>query len=301
MTSALIQKIIEPLKPFLDNPNYKEIIIEAPYFINVETIQGKWEYFHDENLSLDRLYRMIRILANQEGKTFNEENCLVAVTIDGRHRVQATFGHRTNNNISITIRLKRNSLITLDDFNFTEDLKEKLINLVKTKKTFLISAGTGTGKTTLLNSLIKHIPASERIITIENVREIEIDPKIYTHHCSLIYLEDDPKFIAELLNSSLRKRPDRILIGELRNENSSFFLKVCRTGHGGTISTIHSDNPEDAIETLIHNIKITGNNSQTNNELREELKRKIDAILQIKREYIKDQMVVSGYLQEINQ
>ncbi len=298
--SNLIKKNLEILQPFLDNQNYKEIIIEKPYSINVETIEGRWLHFSHDKLSLEHLFGMTKLLATVSGKNFNEKDCIISVIIDQQHRLQAVYGQQTNNNISITIRLKRNSLLNLDDFNFSLELKEQLINLVKTRKTILISGGVGCGKTTLLNSLVKFISPSERIITIENVREIEIDPEIYQHHCALTYLEDKAHNIADLLNSSLRMRPDRILIGELRNENTYLFLRACNTGHEGTISTIHANTPKGAIDALIHNIKTGTHNNHDETQIRQEFTRNINAILQLKREYQNDKMVVSGYLEELS-
>jgi type IV secretion system protein VirB11 len=297
--SNLIKKNLEILQPFLDNQHYKEIIIEKPYSINVETIEGKWLHFSHDKLSLEHLFGMTKLLATVSGKNFNEKDCIISAIIDQKHRLQAVYGKQTNNNISITIRLKRNSLLNLDDFNFSLELKEKLINFVKNRKTILISGGVGCGKTTLLNSLVKFISPSERIITIENVREIEINPEIYTHYCALTYLEDKAHNIAELLNSSLRMRPDRILIGELRNENTFLFLRACNTGHEGTISTIHANTPKGAIDALIHNIKTGTHNNHDETQIRQEFTRNINAILQLKREYQNDKMVVSGYLEEL--
>jgi type IV secretion system protein VirB11 len=296
--SNLIKKNLEILQPFLDNQHYKEIVIEKPYSINVETIEGKWLHFSHDKLSLEHLFGMTKLLATVSGKNFNEKDCIISVAIDQKHRLQAVYGKQTNNNISITIRLKRNSLLNLDDFNFSLELKEKLINLVKNRKTILISGGVGCGKTTLLNSLVKFINHSERIITIENVREIEINPDIYKHYCALTYLEDKTHNIADLLNSSLRMRPDRILIGELRNENTYLFLRACNTGHEGTISTIHANTPKGAIDALIHNIKTGTQNNHDETQIRQEFTRNINAILQLKREYQNDKMVVSGYLEE---
>ena len=302
MTDLLLSKNLEPLQAFLDNLDYKEIAITKPYQINIETLSGKWLHFEDDRLSLQYLYGLSRLLAIKEGKRFNAEDSILSATIDNKHRVNVVYGKQTNHDISITIRLKRNSSFDLDLFAISDTDKQRLIELVQQKKNILISGGTGTGKTTLLNSLIRFINPSERIITIENVQEIEIDHNLHKNHDALIYLADDSTRIGNLLNAALRMRPDRIIIGELRHENSYLFLRAANTGHEGTISTIHANSPRGAIDALIHNIKSHSNVGSSSNSppnsssssgkishdeqrLREEIERNVDVVVQLRREY----------------
>lgn len=301
MTDILVNKNLEPLRKIIDDLNYKEIAITRPFYMKVETMRGEWKTVEDKSLSLQYLYGLCRLLAVKEGKRFNEKDSILSATIDNKHRLNAIYGKQTNHDISISIRLKRNSSFSLDDFLMSEEDKEILIELVKTKKTILISGGTGTGKTTLLNSLIRFINPVERIITIENVREIEIDPDIHDNHDSLINLADNQEEIRSLLNTSLRMRPDRIIIGELRNENSDTFLRACNTGHEGTLSTIHANSPQGAIDALVHNIKSSNQNqSRDENKLREEIRKNVNVIVQLNREYQDGKMVVTCYLKEFS-
>jgi type IV secretion system protein VirB11 len=293
--SILLRKNLEPLREFLDNPNFKEIAITKPYHLNIEMISGKWITKENKKLSLTYLYGLSRLLAVNEGKKFNEEESILSATIDGKHRVNVVYGKQTNHDISITIRLKRNASFELSNFEISKDDQERLKELVKQKKNILISGGTGTGKTTLLNALTKFIPLEERIITIENAREIEIE---HQNHDALTYLADDSEKIAKLLNATLRMRPDRIIIGELRNENSYLFLRAANTGHEGTLSTIHANTPKGAVDALIHNIKSTSKSSHDEQRLREEIEKNIHAVVQLKREYLNDKMIVKAYLEE---
>ena len=298
MTDILLNKNLEPLREFIDDLNFKEIVINEPYHLHIETIRGEWIHKENDKLSVAYLYGLSKLLAVKEGKRFNEGAPILAATIDGKHRVNVVFGKQTNHDISIAIRLKRNSKLDLNSFDISENDKLELINLVKQKKNILISGGTGTGKTTLLNSLVKFIDPLDRIITIENVREIEIDPKVHKNSTALNYLEDNPDSIAALLNASLRMRPDRILIGELRSENSNVFLRASNTGHEGTISTIHASSPNGAITALIHNIKSSSKSAHDEHQLKKEIMQSLDAVIQLTREYRDGEMIVKGSLRK---
>lgn len=300
MTDILLNKNLEPFRELIENLNFKEIAITKPRHLNVETLGGEWIHLEDNRFTLEYLHGLSRLLAIKEGKRFNEENPILSATIDNKHRVNVIYGKQTNHDIAFTIRLKRNSSYSINNFSIPQEEKSRLIELVTQRKNILISGGTGTGKTTLLNSLVKFIPSAERIITIENVQEIEIDPTLHRNHDALIYLEDNSERIANLLNASLRMRPDRIIIGELRSENSYLFLRAANTGHEGTLSTIHSNTPQGAIDALIHNIKSVSKIAHDEIKLREEIERNIDAVIQLKREYIDQKMVVTGYLKEFS-
>lgn len=302
MSKILINRTLEPIRNLLNNPDYKEIVMSEPHIVHIEYIKGGWTTIEDEKLSLPYLRGLCRLLAISEGKKFlSSQNPKLSASIDGKHRLNAIYGSQTNNMISIAIRLKRNSHITLDDFPFTAEEKQKLISLVRNKKTILISGGTSTGKTTLLNSLIKFIPPHERIITIEGVSEIDIDPKIHKNSDSLIHLEDSPEEVSALINTSLRMRPDRLILGELRQENSYAFLRACNTGHEGTISTIHANSPNGAINALIQNCKTSIKHHLDDLSLKKQIITNVDVIIQLTRESSEDgkSSTLKCYIKEI--
>jgi type IV secretion system protein VirB11 len=148
----------------------------------------------------------------------------------------------------------------------------------------IISGGTSTGKTTFLNALLQEIPPDERIITIEDTREV--NPP-HGNQLNLIAAKGDQGkaliTIQDLLEASLRLRPDRIILGELRGKEAYTFLRAINTGHPGSISTLHADSPSGAIEQLSLMV-LQANLGLTRDEIKDYVANMIDVVIQLKRE-----------------
>jgi Tfp pilus assembly pilus retraction ATPase PilT len=168
---------------------------------------------------------MATVMASTTGQKFNSSTSEISFKLPEGHRVQIVHGNCTKNKIAMAIRLFGRNVFNIDDYQISKADKEKIISAVHSKKNILVSGGTGTGKTSFLNCLINnYVAQKERLITIEGVEELAIN-----HHkniTSLIYQESYLKCeninskISDLLNASLRMRPDRIILGELRKENA---------------------------------------------------------------------------------
>jgi len=215
----------------------------------------------------------------------------------GGHRVQVFYGPTCKNKFAMTIRLYRNKIFNLDNYKIRAEDKTKIIAAVKEKDNLLISGGTGTGKTSFLNMLLRFIEKDERLVTIEGVSELIVPQD---NHCSLFYSENQTsasgKTVSELLNDTLRMRPDRIIMGELRKENCFVFSRAINTGHEGSMATIHANSPEDALDAMVDNVVINGDAPEgAINIFRNQLKKRIGGVIQLKREGGK----VSGYYKEI--
>ena len=188
----------------------------------------------------------------------------------------------------LTIRKFAKTRWDLDDLRglgtFTAECQEFLERSVKAELNILISGGTGSGKTTLLNALSGAIPAADRIVTIEDAAELRLNQS------HVLRLEARPKNvegqgeipIRELVRNSLRMRPDRIIVGEVRGAEALDMLQAMNTGHDGSLSTVHANSPRDALSRVESMVLMTGVEFPMK-AVREQLSRAMDLVVQIER------------------
>lgn len=295
MTVGPILKLdLDKLKKYF-LPEVKEVVINKPGEVLYETVDGKWITKKDKNLNLRWAEEFAQEMASFSGQKFGKNHPILSFKIPtfgtraeekGGHRVQIFHGDICQSRFAMAIRLHRDVTFSLDNFCLSREDKDTIVDLVKNKKTLLISGGTGTGKTSFLNTLLEFIPKTERLITIEGVSELKVP---HNNKVSLIYSENDTsvdnKGVAALLNSTLRARPDRIILGELRKENSYVFLRAINTGHEGSLATIHANNPKQAILALVDNMIMNGDISEDAVvTCRNRLLHDVAAVVQMKRE-----------------
>ena len=258
---------LKPLTKYFTS-NIKEVIMNKPQEVVLEDLKGKWSYKTDKELNLKWAEEFAKAMGVWTGQKVGEEHPTLSFRLpktgdkkqeQGGHRVQIFFGNICGSGFSMSIRLNRGIIFDIEKFNFSKEDQEQVIDFIKNKKTVLISGGTGTGKTSLLNSLFKYVSLDERLITIEGVSELKPPHRNCT---SLFYSENQTssgnRTVADLLNESLRARPDRVILGELRKENSFVFLRAINTGHEGSMATVHANNPQEAISALIDNMIMNG-------------------------------------------
>jgi pilus assembly protein CpaF len=248
-----------PLQPLLDDPALTEVMVNGHDQIFVER-NGKLTLSSARFRSEDQLRRVIEKIVSRVGRRIDESSPLVDARLDDGSRVNAVIPPLAVNGSSLTIRKFSADPLKVDDLvNFgslSPEMAELLEACVKANLNIIVSGGTGTGKTTLLNVLSSFIPQGERIITIEDAVELQLQQD------HVVRLESRPAniegrgevSIRELLRNSLRMRPDRIVVGECRGGEALDMLQAMNTGHDGSLSTIHSNSPRDAIarmETLV--------------------------------------------------
>lgn len=290
--NMILKTALELLEPYL-NQKANEFIMNEPYKVWIDKGGGNWEVKEDERLTTEFLNSFITQLAYLRKQDFNKNNPALSCELPypfNRYRVQAE--HQSilfNSEISINIRIPARQRFSLQAFELSENCikkgfsYEKIIENVKNHKTILVSGGTGSGKTSFLNALISYIDKNERIVTIEDSQELFIENKNVTRIAV-------PKIANEIfsykrgIDIAMRKRPDRLFIGEIDIANTFSFLRACNTGHEGSLSTLHANTPEDAIKAILTNIAIGGGITNPDNKLLFELiKSSINLIIQIKR------------------
>jgi type IV secretion system protein VirB11 len=278
-------RFLGPLLKYFEEPEIRELVINKPGQVGYEFADGSWKWVEAPELTLAQLEDSARMLANLSGEVFTPTHPILSCKMPGGHRVQIVAGHHTTRQFTMTVRIQHQKNYTLDSFVMPAGTKEAIIDAIINKKTILISGGTSTGKTSFMNAALKHIPMHERLITMEDVPELTVP---HSNCAPLIFsgAHRDPsgREIREILNASLRMRPDRILLGEIRKENAFAFCSAINTGHEGSMATIHANNPDMAMEAVINRVLLNGEiGDSAINSLRRQLENDIYAVVQLTR------------------
>jgi type IV secretion system protein VirB11 len=286
-------RFLGPLLKYFAEPNIRELVINKPGMVGYEFADGTWKWVEAPELTVEQLEDGARMLANLSNEVFTPQHPILSCKMPGGHRVQIVAGHLTANKFTMTVRIQHQKNYTLDSFNFPPGVKEQILDAVVNKKTLLISGGTSTGKTSFMNAALKHIPLHERLITLEDVPELDVP---HPNCAALIFggAQRDPtgKEIREILNATLRMRPDRILLGEIRKENAFTFCSAINTGHEGSMATIHANSPESALDAVLNRVMLNGEIAESAlTVLRRQLHDDIYGVVQLTR----DGQRVNGY------
>ncbi len=261
----LVQEIIDdvlglgPLQKFLNDAAVTEIMVNGPDKVYVER-GGRLSLTNARFSSEEHLRRIIERIVTKVGRRIDESSPMVDARLSDGSRVNAIIAPLAVSGSSLTIRKFGQVPLTVDNLisfgTLSPEMAELLHACVHGRLNIIVSGGTGTGKTTLLNVLSSFLPADERIVTIEDAVELQLQQE------HVVRLESRPRniegkgeiSIRDLVRNSLRMRPDRIVIGEVRGGESLDMLQAMNTGHDGSISTVHANSPRDAIarlETLV--------------------------------------------------
>lgn len=245
-----------PITEMLDDDRITEIMVNGPSSVYVE-IDGK--IVQDDSVSFindKHILRTIQRMVQPLGRTIDAANPMVDARLRDGSRLNAIIPPLSLTGPVLTIRKFAKNLDTIDDLllkgTLTNDMAMFLESCVEAKLNILISGGTGTGKTTLLNILSSFIGGEERIITIEDAAELRLHQKhvISLETRTTNYEGGGEVTIRDLVRNSLRMRPDRIIVGEVRGKEAFDMMQAMNTGHEGSITTLHSNNPVDAINRL---------------------------------------------------
>jgi pilus assembly protein CpaF len=276
-----------PLEPLLADQTISDILVNSPHNIYIER-RGKLERtgvaFKDD----EHLMRVIERIVSSVGRRIDESSPMVDARLQDGSRVNAIIPPLALDGPVLSIRrfgtqpLRMNKLIEIGAL--TTDIAEMFEMCVKARLNVLISGGTGAGKTTLLNALSAYIPEDERIVTIEDSAELQLQQP------HVVRLETRPANIEgrgevsqrDLVKNALRMRPDRIVIGEVRGGEAIDMLQAMNTGHDGSLTTVHANTPRDAVARLETMIQMTGMRL-SDRAMRQQIASALDLVIQAAR------------------
>jgi len=254
--SDALKSALYPLIGLIEDPSYTEI--EANGFDDVwvkgahlkghRKTSAAWKNHEDFYLACIRVGEVI-------GRKVSVDSPLCNARLPGGERVNIAVPPACAS-IALTIRLFPAETLTFEKLegfgSIDSSIRTMLESLVVGRKSILIAGGTGSGKTSLLNAMSQVIPRHERIVTIEDARELQIQqPNWVAMETVEPYTKDGPRVtIGDLVKNALRQTPDRIVVGEVRGEEAFFLLRALSTGHGGGLGTIHANDAEDALHQL---------------------------------------------------
>lgn len=276
-----------PLEPLLEDPHISDILINSAKQVFVEKF-GKLELTPVEFRDETHLRQIIDRIVSRVGRRIDESMPLVDARLEDGSRVNAIIPPLALNGCSVSIRrfrkdpLRTKDLISLGTIN--QEIATLLELIVKGRLNILISGGTGSGKTTTLNVMSGYIPNSERVVTIEDAAELQLQQR------HVVRLETRPKNMEgqgeilqrDLVRNALRMRPDRIVVGEVRGAEALDMLQAMNTGHEGSLTTIHANSARDALyrlETMI----LMAESNMVEWAINRQIASAIDIIIQVSR------------------
>jgi type IV secretion system protein VirB11 len=278
--SAALNVFLQPFTQILERLDVREICVNQPGNMYVQT-HCDWQLVQDKALTFHKLKQLSQLIANYTGQDISENTPLLSASLPAGERIQIMLPPSTEPGfIAFSIRKHQVMNLTLEDyatsgkFNMHNNHLESQLSLkqnldqgdlvaffrqaVKAKKNIIISGGTGSGKTTFANTLIKEIPGSdggvqgERLITLEDAKEIQLTHQNVVRLFASRGGQNNSNYgMKELLQSCLRLNPDRILLSELRGDEALDYLRAVNSGHPGSITTLHADTTAGAKQQIV--------------------------------------------------
>jgi len=291
-----------PITPLLNDPEINEVMVNGPDQVYVER-HGKLELSDITFRDNDHLFHIIERIVAPLGRRIDESSPMVDARLPNGSRVNIIIPPLALNGPTITIRKFSDNPYTVNDLirfgTMTAEVAQFLKACVEARLNIIVSGGTGSGKTTTLNVISSFIPSDERIVTIEDAAELQLKQN------HIVRLETRPPnvegkgavSIRDLVRNSLRMRPDRIIVGEVRSGEALDMLQAMNTGHDGSLTTAHANSPRDILSRLETMVLMSGMDLPVR-AIREQISSAIDLIVQQTR--LKDGSRKITYITEVS-
>ena len=300
------------LTPFLAQEGVTELVINQPCHVMTESYQG-WLQVTDNSITLEYCQRLAKLIATYSGQKLDSSHPILSATLPSGERVQICIPPVTLiGRISFTIRKPSTVNFTLEDYQqqgyfkqsnsneFSDNgaesqllklkqqglMAEFLKQAITLRKNIIVSGATGSGKTTFFRSLLNYVPTTERLISIENVDELQLY-RSHSNSVSLFYSAGNqgiaPVNQKQLLESSLRMKPDRVFVAELiRGDEAFYFMRNINSGHPGSMTTMHAGSAKLALEQLVLLMKESqAGSSLSRDDIKQLLHLCVDIIVQL--------------------
>lgn len=305
-----LRAYLAPLVGMLARPDVTDIYVNRPGELWAETITGTIERHDVPALDEPTLARLARQIAALSHQGISREHPLLSATLPDGARAQVVAPPATRGPLALAIRKHVSPDLTLEDYvaagAFAEtrggkagdrsetdrvlaamldsgDMAGLLAMAVKARRNILVSGGTSSGKTTFLNALIREIPAEERLILIEDTPELIVQQENVVGLLAARSALGEAQVSAnDLLAASLRMRPDRIILGELRGDEAFAFLRAINTGHPGSMTTVHADGAERAVEQIVM-LTLQAGSQLNRDDIRHYIRSTVDVFVHLER------------------
>jgi type IV secretion system protein VirB11 len=304
-----LRSCLVPFERALARPDVTDIYVNRPGEVWLETLGGGIERHDDPSIGEMTLARLARQIAALTHQGVNREHPLLAATLPDGSRIQVVAPPATRGPLALAIRRQVAASLRLQDYETNDSFSETCVgpaagsadrNLaeliarrkfaealslaVRSRKNIIIAGGTSTGKTTFLNALLREIPSDERLILIEDTPELIVEHENVVGLLSVRGELGEARVTTnDLVSASLRMRPDRIILGELRGPEAFSFLRAVASGHPGSMTTIHADSPKTAIEQLVM-LVLLGGTRLSRSDARSYVEQSVDIFVQLSRE-----------------
>lgn len=280
-----LNSVLDPLRKHFRNPGIEDVIAVRPCELLFALPNGEWRTVRDDKLTADYWDKVARVLANINEEPFTNGRQKISCRLPGGHRFEYLAGSAVETGLSVAIRVYRPIKRDFADWGISPDHAELLKEAVRTGSNIMICGGTATGKTSLLNLMLRYVHKSERLVTAEDAFEIQCENRNWTRVrvSKNAKRGDDSIGYGDVLDHATRARPDRVLLGEVTTDNAFPILNFLNTGHKGFMVTLHANSVKEALTTKFYLIIGLSGREIPENVVTRFLRENIDLAIQVSR------------------